>query len=535
MDVDATLRLKSALKRTWQPMFGRFGRLLPIQLEAIPLVGRGHNTVIAAPTASGKTEAALAPLLERALDGGAAHTEREVRILYVSPTRALANDLHTRLAGTVADCGGKLYVRTGERREIDDGRPCDVLVTTPESLDSLISRQRFDLLSVRAVVLDELHLLDGTVRGDQLRVLLRRLVHDRGGAAVQTVALSATLGDPEAVALRYMSSPQVVTAGAARAFRLTTHGSLREVVSVLRDEKIHKSIMFANSRRRTEELSLALAEGLWPRDRIVVHHGSLSKRERLDAEAALRQWSWGIVVATTTLELGIDIGDVEAVVLSEVPPDVASFVQRAGRACRRGSRIRVLALAPSPQSAEEYAALLEQAESGELTAKEYVPDRSVVVQQALSILYQHRGGLSMDTLCERVGVLVEPEAAREILRHLVDQQHLVESAGRLRLSQWWMDEAEKGRIHSNLQDSVDAEVIDTSSGRNLGRAFVSGEVGDTVRVAGKAWRVVRRTGKQVFVEPTREVAFAARFSQHKSEGAFAKYLPEEDSAAQDQE
>ena len=165
--------------------------------------------MVCSPTASGKTEAVVAPLVERHLPPG---TDGLPRLLLVSPTRALVNDLLRRLEPPLARLGLAVHRRTGDHATLDRRHPPQVLITTPESLDSLLVRHTAFLAEVRAVVLDELQILDGSPRGDQLRLLLgrlRTLVGERG-AALQAAASSATIHDPRGLAERYVERADTI-------------------------------------------------------------------------------------------------------------------------------------------------------------------------------------------------------------------------------------------------------------------------------------------------------------------------------------
>ena len=204
----------TALPRTFHAFLGMFPRLTAIQAHAIPQVLTGEDCVLVAPAASGKTEAALAPLCERLLrepsPGG-------VRLLYVVPTRALANDTETRVRGPAGTLGLVATVRTGDRPVALAARRTDLLITTPESMDSMLCRQADVFKNVRAVVVDEAHQVDGTARGDQLRVLLRRLSAWHAKPRPQHVAMTATVADPEAMGVRLFGREvPVVRAGLDR-------------------------------------------------------------------------------------------------------------------------------------------------------------------------------------------------------------------------------------------------------------------------------------------------------------------------------
>lgn len=215
--------LKSRLPRTWSSFFARYGNFTPAQFAAIPPLLDGENVVLCAPTASGKTEAALAPLIERYLLP--ARNTQHVTLLYLLPTRALIADVANRLAAPLERLRVRLAVKTRDLDDFDPRRPADLLLTTPESLDALLAKQPKTLIHVAGVVLDELHVLDGEARGDQLRVVLNRLRQvrtfaaqhgDAANAHIQYVALSATVADPASVAARYFADAQVVVTPGGR-------------------------------------------------------------------------------------------------------------------------------------------------------------------------------------------------------------------------------------------------------------------------------------------------------------------------------
>ncbi len=191
----------AALGRAFHAFLGRFPRLTDLQAEALPVVHGGRDAVVVGPAASGKTEAALTPLCERLASGPRGGG---VGVLYVVPTRALANDTEVRVRDGCEALGLRLVIRTGDRpAALKPGDRADLLVTTPESLDSLLCRWPQGFCGVVAVVVDEAHLLDHTVRGDQMGVLVRRLLRwYLTGGRPQMVALSATIADPAGLGRR---------------------------------------------------------------------------------------------------------------------------------------------------------------------------------------------------------------------------------------------------------------------------------------------------------------------------------------------
>ncbi|MBM3313116.1 DEAD/DEAH box helicase, partial [candidate division WOR-3 bacterium] len=253
--------IRAALRRTWTPFFARFGRLTEVQVRAIPLILAGRNLVLISPAASGKTEAVLAPAVERLLSGSPSPEGRtpksgvrRLAILYVSPTRALVNDLYRRLAEPLAYLELGLARKTGDHPTIEESKLPFVLITTPESFDSLLGRHPRVFLALSAVVLDELHLLDNTPRGDQLRILLERLrllVSD-----LRYYALSATIDDPD-IGARYFPNPVVVQVAGRREIdellMPMDKGWPGRLVAELRRRECRKVLCFFNARSSAEE------------------------------------------------------------------------------------------------------------------------------------------------------------------------------------------------------------------------------------------------------------------------------------------
>ncbi len=510
--------MRKALRRTWGPFLGRFGRVTPVQARSIPYLLAGESAVICAPTASGKTEAAMAPLVERHVPAG----EDALRILYVVPTRALVNDLLRRLEGPLSGLRIPVLGKTGDRPTLKPKDKAAVLVTTPESMDSLLCRQPERFSELKAVVLDELHLLDGSYRGDQLRVLLRRLPV-RG----QVVALSATVHDPEALGARYVGvDPAIVRVGEPRALDLKLASDVEEVVAACRAAKRHKVLWFCNTRQEVESVPGQL-DGLWPANRRLVHHGSLGRRERLSAEKAMQEWPWGLCAATMTLEIGIDIGDVDAVVLDGPPLTPSAFLQRVGRACRREDRIFAIGLCRDEADPADFEVLAELAKAGEVEATDTAPDPSVAVQQSLSIAVANPTGIARDALLELIEPLAPGAVGTMIVAHLEEEEWLQRGRGdTVRPTTKLMDAAEKGVIHGNIPDTRERTLKDAATGQTLGTATASLQVGDTVVVAGHSRKVVA-IGKRG-VELTRSTGGEApAFRARRSGGAWRWLLPEE--------
>lgn len=330
------------------------------QRLAIPLVLEGRNVLIIAPTGSGKTEAAILPVFSKFLELGA--TEPGIYILYITPLRALNRDLLDRLKWWGAKLGISVDVRHGDTDEADRQRqsrnPPHMLITTPEMLQAILTGKRLleHLKQLRWVIVDEVHELAEDKRGVQLSVTLERLRY-HVGRDLQIIGLSATVGSVDEVAkfLFGVGRPyEVVQVNVVRhtklevvrpvpddrdradAQRLSTH---EDVVARLRTikelvERNRTTLIFVNTRSMAELLGFRLAQA-YPDLPASVHHSSLSKMVRLSVENGLKSGRLKAVVATSSLELGIDIGHVDLVIQYLSPHQVVRLVQRVGRSGHR--------------------------------------------------------------------------------------------------------------------------------------------------------------------------------------------------------
>ncbi|HHI67807.1 MAG TPA: DEAD/DEAH box helicase, partial [Planctomycetes bacterium] len=375
--------LRKLLPRTFTAFFHRFPRSTPIQAEGIEPILEGKNVLLCAPTASGKTEAYAAPLSERLLAG----KWGPMSFVMVSPTRALANDLKRRLEAPMLQAGVSLGRYTGEHKERRGGKFPRAVVTTPEALDSLLARRPETLKGLRALVLDEVHILDGTARGDQVRLLLERLQALRKGG-FQRVGASATVHDPAGVASRYGLRDRIVHAPGgrkirARLFQGATPADASSHLETLARAGFRKILCFCNSRNAVETYASGLRNKTPFGDKVFAHHGSLAKQERERTERLFLECPAGVCFATLTLELGIDIGTVDYVLLMEPPPDVSSLLQRLGRGARRTKEARVGYVCAGSKDRVLFRVLLELASRGDLAEDPYAFRPGVLVQQAL--------------------------------------------------------------------------------------------------------------------------------------------------------
>ena len=380
----------------------RFGQATKAQADAWPQIRAGRHTLIAAPTGSGKTlaafYAAIDMLLQRGLNG---ELSEGVQILYVSPLKALSNDIQKNLEQPLNGIAEQLHlqgfapvdiriaVRTGDTPPSERARmakkPPHILVTTPESFYLLLTSAsgRAMLSSVRSLVVDEIHALLGDKRGSHLALSMERLQHlissqssgntkDQSGRTLQRIGLSATQKPIDLVA-NYLvgnatgqsecdssSLGEVEVEGADSRWpkadcAIVDSGFRRELdirievpkspLSALMSNEVwdelygrlvelieshDTTLVFVNTRRLSERLALALAERLGD-DVVCSHHGSMSKDHRHNAEQRLKAGSLKVLVATASMELGIDVGSVDLVVQFSSPKSIATFLQRVGR------------------------------------------------------------------------------------------------------------------------------------------------------------------------------------------------------------
>ena len=377
--------------------------LRPLQEQAVEPVLAGTDALLLAPTAGGKTEAAVFPLFSRMAN----EDWRGLSVLYVCPLRALLNNLEPRLQTYTAWTGRRAAAWHGDTaagvRKRLLVQPPDVLLTTPESLEAMLVSTKVDPVRVfadlRAVVIDEVHAFAGDDRGWHLLGVLARL-GQLSRYPVQRLGLSATVGNPDqllswlqggaAVAPGVVIAPAVVGPAAAADLELDFVGSVDNAATVI--SALHageKRLVFADSRRTVGDLSVRLrGRGV----KTFVSHSSLSRDERHRAETAFAEARDCVIVSTSTLELGIDVGDLDRVIQIGAPRTVASLLQRLGRTGRRPGAIRnALFLATSDDELLRSAALLRL--YGEGFVEPVVPPPGpvhVVAQQLLALCLQER-------------------------------------------------------------------------------------------------------------------------------------------------
>ena len=423
MDSDP-LNLFHPAVATW--FRGAFAAPSPAQREAWPAIKAASHTVIAAPTGSGKTLAAFLCAIDELVREAAAGTlADETRVVYVSPLKALSNDIERNLqaplrgvctllqnSGAVEAAEIRAGLRTGDTpasvRTAMTRRPPHIVVTTPESLYLLLTSAggRGMLATTRTVIVDEIHAILGSKRGSHLALSLERL-DALTAKPVTRIGLSATQR-PIATAAAFLTGMgdcqpaagpppacRIVDSGHRRAMDVALELPASPLEAVMANEVWEElyqrlaelildhrtTLIFVNTRRLAERMSHAL-EALLGAEQVAAHHGSLSREQRLDAEQRLKAGKLRVIVATASLELGIDIGVVDLVCQFGSPKSIMTFLQRVGRSGHHISGTPKGRLFPlTRDELVECTALLAAAQAGEL-------DRISVPPQPLDVLAQ---------------------------------------------------------------------------------------------------------------------------------------------------
>ncbi len=527
----------------------RFGEPTPPQSRGWPEIAAGRDTLIAAPTGSGKTLAAflycLDGLLRRARAGA---LEDKTYVLYVSPLKALSHDIQVNLEGPLAELqarmgvtGIRTAVRTGDttaaERQRAAAHPPHVLVTTPESLYILLTtkRGRAGLAGVETVIVDEIHALVPDRRGAHLALSLARL-DALAGRRAQRIGLSATQKPLELVG-RYLTGgavPAIVDAGHARALDvdiLAPGGELGAVMTheqwadiydaIARLTADHRTtIVFTNTRRLAERiahhLTARLGEG-----QVAAHHGALSRTIRLDAERRLRDGSLKVIVATASLELGIDVGAVDLVVQIGTPRAIATLLQRVGRAghARRATPKGRL-VATTRDDLVECAALVRAMRAGQLDALS-VPDAplDVLAQQVVAACVSDEWVEDdLYALCR--GAFPYRELTRERFDQVLEMLGEGIAARRGRTGAYLHRDRVNGRVRARrnarlaailsggaIPDRADYEVVCDPEGVRVGTLdedfAIESSAGDIFLLGNTSWRIRRVEAGRVRVEDAR--------------------------------
>jgi ATP-dependent Lhr-like helicase len=423
--------------------------LRPVQDLTIEAILDGCNSVVLAPTAGGKTEAAIFPLLSRALT----ENLKPVSVLYVCPIRALLNNQEERLQSYARMVGLEVFKWHGDvsdsRKQRFREAPAHVLMTTPESLEVMMISARTDARAIfeglSAVVIDEVHAFAADDRGAHLASLMERLV-SMCGRDVQRIGLSATVGNPQMIGewlqgsserpFRLVDPPRPK---ADRGLRLDRCADIDEAaVGIGQLARGKKSLVFVESRSKAEKVAHALAgTGV----EVFIHHSSVSRADRTLAEEQFARGQNMAIVCTSTMELGIDVGDLDQVMQVDAPASVASFLQRLGRTGRRATtRANCTFFCLSSESLLQSVALLRLAEAGWVEDVQPAAHAMHVLAHQVMALILQEGGISRHKLLPWVEAAypfssIRPQRLQELIDTMIERQILYEADGLLSLGQ----------------------------------------------------------------------------------------------------
>ncbi|KSW12350.1 hypothetical protein CF15_06310 [Pyrodictium occultum] len=514
-----------------QKVLARYGyiRLTEIQEKVIPEVLRGNHVLAIAPTGSGKTEAALFPVFSSLIGA----RPGSVYAVYITPLRSLNRDIFKRMKSIAAAIGLELVVRHGDSTASEKKRflenPPHIMVTTPESFYFLLSVDRFrqSIRGLKYIIVDEAHELVSDKRGAELSLAIERVARLYARSRLQIIGLSATVSDPFTIARllagdRYV---RIVEADGAKRYHVTvtappasTSGDpQRELASrIAIIKRIIEGtggnvLVFTNTRDTAEVLGALLKQALGE-NAVEVHHGSLSRERRVDVEQRLRSGEVKAVVATSSLELGIDVGAVSRVIQYMSPRQVVKLVQRVGRAGHRVSDVSrgVIVAAGNVFDVLESAVIAARAMRGNLEKFCY-PRKpyDVLVHQIAGMLVE-LGETSINTIYNVVSASgYYRELSLDELRQVLSY---MEAAGlaRVRGHRVRLGPATKSYYFTvtMIPDTKQYNVYEVGTGRKIGvldEEFVATlEPGSKFVLGGQTWEVVNVEEAGVRVRQTKE-------------------------------
>jgi ATP-dependent Lhr-like helicase len=511
------------------------------QEKTIPKILEGKNILLISPTATGKTEAAFLPVLSMLLQQPQAPG---IKVLYITPLRALNRDMLERLEWWCNNLDIKLAVRHGDtdtKERVRQSRsPPDILITTPETLQAILSGWllRQHLQSLRWVVIDEVHELADSKRGSQLALALER-VRALVGRDFQMIGLSATIGSPDKVAQFLVGNsrpveiirvpvakmvrlnvifPQPTEEDVRLAGKLYTHPEVAARLRIIRDymTKRKSVLLFTNTRSVSEVLASRLK--VWDMDfPVSIHHGSLAKPSRIAAETGLKKGELKGLIATSSLELGIDVGRIDLVIQYMSPRQVTRLIQRVGRAGHSVGRVAegVIIGMDSDDTLEALViarrALKEELEPVEIPPKPYdalthqvagllLKNRRLEFNEILAIAQRAYPYLDM-TLEDVEKVLKYMHQRFPRLAWASFEDKVVLKPQRTNaLFEYYFDNL------SMIPEEKQFLVVDDSSNTSIGvldEAFMAeyGKAGTKFIIRGSPWQIVHTTEDKVYVRP----------------------------------
>lgn len=511
------------------------------QEKTIPKILEGKNVLLISPTATGKTEAAFLPVLSMLLQ---AEKTPGIKVLYITPLRALNRDMLERLQWWCNNLDIKLAVRHGDTENKERTRqsrsPPDILITTPETLQAILSGWilRQHLQSLRWVIIDEVHELADSKRGSQLSIALER-VRSLIGKDFQMIGLSATVGTPDKVAHFLVGNkrpveivrtpvakmvnlkviyPQPTEEDSRISGKIFTHPEVAARLRIIRNYMSqHKSVLLFTNTRSISEV-LASRFKVWDIDfPISIHHGSLAKTSRIAAETGLKRGELKGLIATSSLELGIDVGHIDLVIQYMSPRQVSRLIQRIGRAGHSVGHVSegIIIGLDSDDTLEAMViarkALKEELEPVEIPSKPF----DVLVNQISGLLMKNRR-LDFDGVLDLIRNAapfedLTLEDLEKVIKYMhsriprlawasIEDRVVLKPQKSKALFEYYFDNL------SMIPEEKQFLVIDESTDGAIGvldEAFMAeyGKQGTKFIIRGSPWQIMHTTEEKVYVRP----------------------------------
>jgi len=524
-------------------IFFPFPKLTDVQEKTIPIILNKKNSLIISPTASGKTEAVISPICERMVaECNGEFNSRKLLLIYIVPTKALVSDIYKRLESKLGRLNITSASKTSDLNNFKINHPQNVLFTTPESCDSLLSRHPQILKDLKFIVMDELHFLDNNYRGDQLRILLKRITKIVNNPnELNYYAMSATIKKPDEMCARYFENHEIIISKGSREIIFATidadinYKKLEKIKNIFIEQNINRAIFFCNSRKKTIKITKQLKEIFGRDDRIFEHHSSISSdvRKYVEKEMARTDQILSLCVATSSLEIGIDIGNIQAVVLIDPPLTVSSLLQRIGRGNRRTNKTKCFGVFELPEDKKVFAEMIYEARNGIIEDIDYQSDVSVVVQQILSLTMEKYNDddnkLTRKIIHDLLDVLVpDPEYVDLIIEKIILDEYVEEFRGTIMPTSKLLDFDSKtrGRINVNIPSTYMLKVIDVS-GNVIGEIAKPTEKMGKIQLASFKWNVNEIRKDRVIVNRTKGNTSIPNFAPNMNKGWFYSWLPDE--------
>lgn len=504
-----------------------FKQLTEIQKKAAPIIYQKKDTLVIAPTGSGKTECSVIPIFSHIK---LSKKLGKIKAIYVTPLRALNRDIFRRIVRYAENDGLSIEIRHGDtpqstRKKISNSPP-DILITTPETLVILLTQKKMlDALSeLEWIVIDEVHELLGNERGSQLSLSLERLQLN-SNFEITRIGLSATIGNPEESGKFVVGTKRklkIIRDTAIRKYDVKVkyiEGTISDVaqyiIEFVTEQDLQSPVLlFTNTRGESEFLASILKEKSTLN--IELHHGSLSRQVREETEDSLREGKKGIVVCTSSLELGLDIGSIELVIHYGSPRQVSKLIQRIGRSRHsKGSSAKGLIVTNNADDEYEANAILERIKQGSI-------EEQKIHDCSLDVLAHHLVGITIQLGQVSVDHAFEIFTKAYPFRNLtLDDFYavldLMDSNYLLLFDREKMILKKKGRAFryyfenlSTIPDILKFKVFDTVGKKIIGtldQRFVGdfGDSGNVFVLRGLQWRILNVDEKsfKVNVEPFR--------------------------------